>query len=909
MTRRLFRFPMSRARARRDVDAELRFHIEGRIEELIASGRTRAEAERAAHEAFGNVEHYRRETSAIDRRMAGERRRIDHRDAIRREARLAVRSLARTRAFSIVAIATLALGIGATSAIFTLVDTVALRPLGYPQPEELIAVRHPVEGPGVSGEWGVSSAGYYHFVNNARTIHSLAAYYTMRVNIVGSDAAERVQLALSTANTFGTLGIRPAVGRLFDAGDDRPGGPPVAVLGYDLWVRRFGGDSSVVGRTIEIEGGRVPVIGVAARGATLPSASAFSPDGGRQSFRADLWMPLRLDPGARPSNSHPFNAIGRLAPGHTVADAERELIRLTSRFTELFPTAYEPSFIREYRFRVAVHSVRDEVVGSAARLLWLMLGAVGLVLLIACANVANLFVVRTETQRRETAIRSALGAERAHLAWHFIAESVMLTMCAAVIGVALAQVGVRLLAGVAPDSLPRLDEAHVRWTTLVLAALLAVISGIGFGLLPLARRSPQSAALKEAGRGGTLSRRQQIVRGGLVVAQIALALVLLAASGLLVKSLSRLQRVRPGFDAERVVAIEVALPEARYNRYEPVAAYMEQATTRIAALPGVEAVGLTSDLPLDGFVGCSLVFSRDVPRPTSSDVAACVATPRATPGFFGALGIRVRGREPTWRDVTERTGGAIVTRALAERLWPGQEPIGKSINSNGGQGSPYYTVVGVIDELRAEGLDRPATEAVFYPVLPFKGQWMWEPPRQSTLVIRTRTVDPTAVTASVRRVLTELDAGTAIGRVRSMDEVLAQSTARVSFIMLLLSIAAGFALLLSAVGTYGVIAYLIGRRSAEIGIRMALGATASRVVGLVVRRSLILAIAGVAIGLVAALATTRLLTALLFEVSPTDPATLAIVAIVLVIIALVASYLPARRAARVSPVDALRSDA
>ena len=906
--RRVFRLPFSRKRSAREVDDELRFHLEGRIEEFIASGMTRSEAEAEARRRFGDYEGYRREASHIDERTMRDRNRLELLGNLARELRHSARALLRTPAFSLIAFVTLALGIGATTAIYSILEAVALRPLPYRGAEELVSVLHPTTVPGTGeSKWGLSAAGYFYFREQNRTLADLGVYTTGHATVSGDGEAEQVRYGGVTHTIFTTLLASPEIGRLILANDDRPGAPQVVVLGYDFWRRRYGGDPAVVGRSIETGGGPFEIVGVTQPGFNLPKPGAFASGTDLTGFGVDLWVPLRLDPAARPVNSHQFSGIGRLAPGMTAEDAQRDLQALTDRLPELFPSAYSQTFFDEYRFRMGVRPLRDEVLGERiTRTLWVLFGAVGVVLAIACGNVANLFLVRMEARRREAAVRTALGASRAQMAVHYLSESVLLALAAGAAGVLIAYAALGALLVMAPTDLPRLSEVELRWTAIAFAATISLIAGLVFGLFPLFRQALDTSTLREGARGLSASPRQRVVRNALVVTQVALALVLLACAGLMIRSFAHLRDVRPGLDPRGVLVFEIAIP-SRYGNMEEVAAFHRDFQTRLAALPGVQHVGAATGLPLRDYgVGCSVVFREGRPYGPNEE-PPCVATPRATPGFFQALGIQVRGRVPEWSDVHANTGAVVVTRALGERLWPGEDPLGKGIISNTpGDQSGWYRVVGVVPELRAAGLDQPPTEAVFYPPVAVPNTWLWGPMRGVTYVVRTASSEPTSLVPSIRRTLGKMDRGVPVANARTMQDVIERSMSRASFIMLLLGIAAGVALLLSAVGIYGVISYVVAQRRSEIGVRIALGAGVSQVARLVVMQSVTLAVIGVLVGLLGALAGTRVIGSLLFEVSPTDPLVLALVVLVLLAIAVMASFAPARRAASVDPVEALR---
>ena len=905
--RRVFRLPTSADRLAREVDDELRFHIEGRIEELIAQGWSRDAAAAEAWWRFGDYVAYRREARDIDLITHHQRRRMDIIDAIRREARQSVRALARTPAFSLVALATLVLGIGATASIFTVLDAVVLRPLPYPSPDRLVSITHPVSGTAVTaGKWGVSPAGYFFFRREARTLAASGIYSTGRLSVRSSDGAARVQSAQITSSVFGVLGARPAAGRLLASDDDTPNGPIVAVLGYGFWQRAFGSDPSIVGHTIDVEGRPVLVVGVAGPDVNLPMPSAFASQADIAGFGVDVWLPLQLDPAARAVNTHPYSMLARLAPGASVDDAQRELAALTARLPEIAPSAYSPAFMRQYHFSMAVTPLQTEVVGATARVLWVVFGAVALVLLMAAANVANLFLVRLEAHRREAAVRAALGAGRAHLAVHYLSESLLLTLSAGALALLLAWGGLHVFVAVAPPSIPRLASVALGWRTVAFAGALSIALGVVFGLVPLAsRRDVDTATLREGGRGLTSSRATRVVRDALIVGQMTLALVLLAAAGLMLRTVDQLRHVKPGFDPEHALTMHVHIPSSRYSGWAPVAAFHRSLQERVGALPGVRAVGGGTDAPLVSFGFCSIVWVEDHPLAPGEE-PPCVKVTEAAPGFFSALGLPVRGRVPDWHDAEAGTGAVVVTRALAERFWPGENAIGRGIKGNGSR-PPFYRVVGVADDVRGEGLEKPPVEAVFFPIIPMPEAPLWGPPNDLDLIVRTSVNDPTALVPTIRRTIAALDPMVSVDRVQTLTSVVQHSLARVSFILALLAIAALMALLLSAVGTYGVIAYLVTQRRSEIGLRMALGARAWEVTRLVVGHSLRLALLGAVIGTLAALATTRLLSSLLYGVQATDPVTFIVAVGFLLVVAVLASMAPARRAARVDPVEALRA--
>lgn len=893
--RRAFRLPRRGARVEAQVDEELEFHMRGRVEELIAAGRSREEAEAEVRRRFGDVDRWRREAATIDRGQARQERMADVVDTLRRETRQAARALTRAPGFTLVAALTLALGLGAATAIFAVLDSVVLRPLPYPDADRLVWMDHRVPGVGENDRWNLGMINYFDFRDNVPSLASLAVYYETGLNVAipGGDPA-RVRGAMVSASTFPTLGAgNAAVGRLLNDADNAPGAEPVAVLGYAFWRSAYGADPGVVERKMEVEGRSVRVVGVAPPGAVLPQSAT------------DVWMPLTMDPvQAARVNQHTYSAIGRLTDGATIERLQGQLEARERQFPELYPAAYSANFMTSTGFQPSVEPLHEHVVGAAVtRTLWIMFGAVGLVLLVACAHVANLFLVRMEARRRETALRAALGASRGRLALRSLTESLLLAAGAAVVGLVVAYAAIRALVALAPPSLPRLEAIHLGWPHVAFVLLLALAVGVVMGVVPALRRGVDLGALRDGARGMTSSRQRNAVRGALVVGQVALSLVLLAAGGLMLRSAARLHAVSPGFDPEHVLVLDVAMPQGTYgwNEYAKAAAVHRTFQRELARVSGVVGVGAVNDVPMSGAWGCSGMGFED-----ASVEGACTPMRAVSPGYFEVMRIPiVRGQAPTWDEVAGGTNGVVISQALAEHFWPGQDPIGRAVKANTDR-PPFFRVVGVTGDVRVDGLEKPPTEVVYFPMVADSGLYMWGAARNVSVTVRTSTEDAASILAAARRIMRDLDPSIVVDNARWMDGIVAASLSRTTLAMLLLGVAAGMALLLSAVGIYGVIAYLVGQRRAEIGIRMALGAPAARVGREVVLGALRLALVGVVLGLVAAVATMRLLQSLLFDVSPMDPLTLGGVAILLLLLAALASWIPARRASRVPPMEALR---
>ena len=809
-----------------------------------------------------------------------------------RTLRIALRTLLRRPSFTVVTVLTLALGIGATTAIFTVVNAVVLEPLPYPGSERLVQVEHAVPLSNAEWRWGVSEAGFFAIREGSRTLEDVAVHSSGGGVLAGDDVAARVNVGPVSANLFEVLGGRAIAGRLLRWEDNEPGAAPVVVLSEELWRGRFEGDAGIVGSMLELDGQPREVVGIVAAGFDVPGGDT------------DLWAAVSISPDNRPVNWHRFAAIGRLRTGADAAAVESDVDRLIAEWPERLPDAYADGFVERTGFRAVVTPLREHVVGDIRSALWVLLGAVGIVLLIGCVNVANLYVVRIEAGRKESALRIALGASRGDLARKWLSESLLLGAAAAGVGLLLAWWGIAALVAAGPE-IPRLEEIALGGRSAAFTAGVALLVSLVFGLLPVLRSGVPFGWLRE-GTGLTTSRERTLVRRGLVVFEIALALMLLTGAGLMLRTFQNLRSVDPGFEAEGALTLSISLPWRHYTGYEEVAAFQRQLSERVGALPGVAAVGATTHLPLGSASGCAILFTDD--PAAQANLEHCFATPvLATPGFFAALGTTVTGEPPTWLDMEARRGGVVVTRAFADQVWPGQDPIGRSIRGNG-RAEPYYRVVGVAEDLWANGLDQAPVPQVYFPMLPLEGAPLWMPPRAMSVVVRAASGDPARLADAVRSVVRELDTGVALADVRPMTEVVAGSMRRTSFAMLLLGIAAAVALALGVIGLYGVIAYVVEQRRPEIGIRIALGARRGEVQGMIVREAGILAGLGVLVGAAASLVTSGVLASQLYGVDPRDPITLVGVSLVLGAVALAAAYFPARRAASVDPMGVLRGE-
>lgn len=827
------------------------------------------------------------------------------------DLRYALRSLAKNPGFTAVAVLTLALGIGASTTVYTALERVVLDPLPYPDAGRLVQLKSAVPGVAAGTEWDVSEGAWWFFGREARTIDGLGAYRRSGANVLGPDGPEWARTAEVTAHTLPLLGARAIFGRLFEEADDDPGGPAVAVVSHRFWKNRLGGDARVIGTTIGMYEQPFEVIGVMAAGIDLP------PVGGAPAamLDTDVWLPLRLNPAGPFWNSHvQFRTVARLKRGVTVDEAQAEFTRLTTRLPEAVPTAYSGGWMQRSGFATRVYPLKAYVVGDVSRTLWILFGAIGVVLLIVYANVANLFLVRAEVRRREVAIRTALGAGNGAIVRHFVAESFVLAAAGGVLATVMALWGMDALTHLAPDGVPRLQALRPDGSVLLFALALVLLATVSLATVPALRaiRAVRAGELAQGDRGLTVGRDSQRVRSGLVVAQVSLALALVVGAGLLIESLQRLRAVDLGIQPRGVLTARVVLPYPRYDSIPKMWRFYSAALERVRALPGVVSAGLTSDLPLGGGFGCTVQGFEDPAvrqRLAAAGLTLCAGQEPTSPGYFDAMGIPViHGRGLTQEDLDHpERGSVVVSKAFAERFWPGEDPIGKGVGPNGLTNQQFYRVVGVVGDVYAESAAGAHGLAIYYPVLRIPGTAGWSA-NSMILVVKTRFEDPVSILPTVQSAIREVDPSIPLAMVETMETIVERSMAQLSFAMVLLTIAGSAALLLAAVGLYGVISYVVTRRTGEIGVRIALGAQASHVTRLVVGGSVRLALMGITIGIIVALGFSRVLRGLLYGVEPTQPLAYLSAAMVLGTVAALAAYLPARRAARVDPMIALRTE-
>jgi predicted permease len=870
--RSLFR----RRQVENEIDEELRDHLRRQTDEFVASGMNPQDARYAALRQMGGFDQQKEECrDALSMRLV---------DELRQDVGYGLRLLRRTPGFSAIAIATLALGIGGTTAIFTVVDSVLLRPLRFMESHRLTMIwptSHSRVSPAYLHDWRLES----------RAFQDMAGWQDVRANLTGRGEPLEVRLDRVTSNFFSVLGTPAVLGRTFTVGASLSDVKPEVILSHGFWQRRYGGDPRIVGQAVTLDGETFTIIGVMPDGFTIRTLELSE-------SRAELWMPFSLDPDNRTGMGGVLNVVGRLAPDATPEQARVELSLIARRTEAAFP-----SYSRDWG--VEVVPLLEATVKNVRLALLVLFGAVSILLLIACANVANLVLSRAATRHTELAIRLSLGATGRRLVRQFLTESLVLAGAGGALGVVLATWGTRLLVSVIPAGLdlPRVREIGVDLRILAFAFIVTLLTAVLFGLAPsinAARSAPQSA-LQDATRGSSAGRRRNGVGSVLVVSEVALALVLLAGAGLLGRSFWTLSRVNPGFQSEQVLTLRTTLPASRYNTDDVIRAFSRDLLERIEHLPGVRSAGSANYLPMSR-IGAGDSFEiegRPVTRPEDqrTSVVSVVGG-----HYFEAMGIPLlRGRLPGPADTEKTPPVFIIDERLAHEVFPGEDPIGiRLVWRRDGQ-RVSGEIIGVVGSVRWTGLARDnhiATTYFWFPQVPG---------RQLSIVARTLG-DPVAMAHLIAAQVTEIDANQPVGEVRPMREFVADDLAQPRFTMLLLGSFAAAALLLAAIGLFGVIAFGVTQRTREIGVRVALGAQHADILRLIMQRGMLLTGTGLAIGFLAALALGRVLAGLLYGITPTDPATLLTVALFLAAVAMLATYLPARRAARLDPTVALRAE-
>jgi putative ABC transport system permease protein len=828
-------------------------------------------------------------------------------ESIMQDVRHGFRMLVKNPTFTLIAILALALGIGVNTAIFSVVNVMLLRPLPFTQPEQLVAIW--TTNPARNTTRGSTAPPDYRAWKENKSFDQVGAYYLDDFNITAKDEAERVRGAIVSANLFPLLGTKPALGRLFLTEEEQFGQNRVVILGNALWQRRFGSDRGLVGKQVTLNAESYTVVGV------MPPDSWLRQP--RQ--KAELWVPMSFEPGSNKNtrNNYFLKIIGRLKPGAGISEAQAEMNLISSQL--------EHEYKENAGLGARLVSLSEDAAGDNRSILLVLMGAVGFVLLIACANVANLLLARAAARERETALRIALGSSRGRLIRLWLTENLWLSLIGGALGLVLAYVGLRVILALAPENLAR--DAIVSQDVsipidnrvLIFTLVLSVLTGVIFGLLPVFQASNPNLnkALKDSGRSATGSVRSLRTRSILVISEIALALVLLIGAGLMLKSFVHLQAINPGFNSEKLLTAQIALPELKYKEADQRTAFFQRALENIKGLPGVQSVGATTSLPMSNESWGKQFSIEGRTPPATLDQVEAVEYRQITPDYFKATGVPLlKGRYFTDQDSKDTPGVVIINDSVARTFFPNEDPIGKRVWTGppesmlspqllpeGGR-FPRMTIVGVVGDVMSYGVNRPIEWEVYAPHLQGGGNI---PLAKMYLAVRTNG-DPLALAGAVRSVVRELDNDQPVADIRTMDQRLTDSLWQPRFNMLLLAIFAAVAVLLATIGIYGVVSYSVAQRTPEIGIRVALGAQSKDVLKVIMRQGVGLALVGVGIGLAAAFVLTRVLASVLYGVSSTDLPIFGFVAVILLVITLLGSFIPARRATKIDPLTALRNE-
>ena len=870
-----------RRRVEQELNRELRFHLEQEMEANLAAGMAPAEARLAAVRRLGGVEQIKEECRDM--------RRTAYLESLGQDLRYALRALRKSPGFAAVILLTLALSIGANSAIFSVIDGVLLQPLPYPDQNRIVRIFFTSR---TFPKFPLNPFDFRDFRARSRSFEALAAFTRADLQLSGSGQPAKLNAFRITAGYFRALGLAPERGREFDERDELPGNGRLVVLSDRLWRTQFAGTPDIVGRHITLDSQPFTVAGVMPPGAEHPG-NDYHPLGFGDTV--DAWWPFTFEGNANNRGSHYLEGIGRLKAGVKPEQAQAEMNALLAQIKREHGN-------QDSDWQLKLIPLYQEIVGTSERLLLVLLGAVGLVLLIACVNAANLLLARAIARQREIAVKSALGAPRSRLIQQMLTESLVIALLGGGLGVVVAVGGVRGLVSLLPVDFPRADSIHVNAAVLAFTVLVAVATGFLFGLVPALQvsRSHLQQGLCEGGRSSTGSGRHTRLRSVLVVAEVSLAYVLLIGAGLMLRSFVNLLRMDPGFRPEHVLTATLPLPAADYQPGEAVSRFYDQLVTRLSTIPGVRSAGAGSDLPWTGY-----------DENTGFDIEGRKAPPNegfharyhgATPDYFRALGIPlVHGRFFTEADNKDAPRALIVNEAMARRYWPHQDAVGQRITfSDTPKEADWSKIVGVVGDVKDRPNSSGAEPALWMPEL------QWGNPNLS-IVVRADS-DPRQVLAAVRREVSRLDPSLALGDVRLMDQIADAGISAPRFAFFLVGLFAALAMLLAAIGTYGVIAYSVSRRTHEFGLRMALGATPWDVQRLVISQGIRFGLAGVGLGVVAALALARVLRSLIYEVSAVDPLSFTVVSLMVTLVALLACYMPARRATKANPTAALRAE-
>jgi predicted permease len=882
-----------------DISVSIEEHIEERTEELMAEGMALKEAEQAARREFGNV--------ALIEQRSREAWQWPALESVLSDARFALRRLKKSPGFAATILLTLAIGIGANTAVFSVVNSVLLKPLPYPHAEQLAALR--LEAPGAGGlataqnGLRISPSMYLTFARHNRSFQTMGVWQVYNANVTGITQPEEVDGVSVSDGILETFAVPPALGRWFSHADQDPRGAKTVMLSYAYWQRRFGGDRGVIGRSLQVDGQTRTIIGV------MPRSFRFL------DLRFDLLVPFAFDPTNQILAGFGLNGIARLKPGVTLAQADADVSRLIGVWMDSWSNGPKsnPHYYEVWRIAPNFQPLKQQVVGDVGNVLWIVMATVGLVMLIACVNVANLLMVRAESRQQELSIRAALGAGRGRIARELLIESVLLGMMGGAVSIAVAETGLRLLRALGPADLPRLSEVTFDAGSLGFTFALAVFSGLLFGSIPAWKyaRMKGSAMLGSANRTASVGRAQQRSRNVLVIAQVAMALVLLVSAVLMIRTFTALRNVDPGFqDAAHVQTMNIYIPEQVALDPHTVARMQRNIADNLAAIPGVASVGFAAALPMDGndpMNDLIMVEGKDYP---GGDGPVQLFN-YVSPEYFQTLGTHlVAGRDFTWDDLEGVRPMVMVSESFARESWgSAQAAVGKRVKKY--PRSPWQEVIGVVEDVHVHGVDEKAPAIIYWPAMfydRFAPLPLMNGLRFASYAIRTSRAGTTGLLNQMQQAVWSVNGDLPLAQVGTMQELYTQSMARTSFTLVMLAIAGSMALALSIIGIYGVISYSVSQRTREIGIRMALGAQRDGLRWMFVRSALVLTAVGVVIGVGAAAGLMRLMKSLLFGVSPLDPVSFLAVPLVLAAAAALASYLPARRAAAVDPVEALRAE-
>ena len=817
------------------------------------------------------------------------------------ELRQILRRLGRVPMFTVITLITLAAGVGANTVVFSVLEGVLLKPLPYPNPDELVGVRHTAPGIQIK-DLNMSPSNYFVYRDQNKTFQDIALYLDDSVSITGVGEPEKVKALLVTDGTLRLLGVSPMLGRTFAKQDDSPGAPETAVITYGYWRRKFGADVSVIDRNILVNGKSRQIIGV------LP-----------QRFHFLDWddpaiiIPFQFDRNEVKLGDFSYEGLARLKRGVTLEQANADVARMLPIVLGSFPAppGFSLKIFEDAHIGPNVRPLKRDVVGDVGSVLWVLMGSIGVVLLIACANVANLLLIHVEGRRQELAVRSALGASRARIASALLLEILILGLLGSAIGLGLAYAALRVLAAIAPSGLPRIREIGIDGPVLLFTLIIALLASILSGSIPIFKYAGTrvNTGIREGGRSLSQSKEQHRMRSGLVIVQVALALVLLICSGLMIRTFSALTNVNPGFVAPTTLqTFRISVGRALASEDEQVVRIQEEICRRLAAIPGVSSVGITSQIPMTGEGWADPLFLEDLAY-AEGQVPPLRRFKFISPGYLGALGVPlVAGREFTWDDIYKKIPVVMISENLARELWHDpSSALGKRIRSN--TKDRWREIIGVVGNVYDNGVDKPAATSVYWPLMMdrFDGRESFSS-RDVEFVLRSPRTNSESFLNEVRQVVWSLNSSLPLAEVHALDFFYRRSLARTRFALIMLGVAGGMALLLGVIGIYGVIGCSVSQRTREIGIRMALGAQQKALVSMFVRHGLTLTAIGVAVGLVSAFAVVRLMSSLLFKVSPVDPVVYGAAAIGLIATALLASYLPSRRASAVDPIEALRAE-